>query len=441
MAGSSGLSAGRPLWQGRGLAMVGIILVAFSLRSAVASLSPVIDHIARDFAVSSVVVGLIGAAPPVCFAVFGLLTPLFERRFGLERVAIAAITLMATGLLLRGLAFDSVSLLAATAVVFAGVGSGNVLLPPLVKKYFPDRIGVMMTVYSTTLAVSTFLPPLVAVPVADSLGWRVSLGMWGVVAAVALVPWVTLLIRERSAPVVRASPRVVEDDPDDGHHDVQDAVAVATGPISTAPANPRYFGRLWRLPLAWALALVFGTSSTMAYVSFAWLPTLLVDVGGVSPATAGFLLSLFALIGLPCSLIVPILVVRFQATRPLFFVAVAGGLVGLAGLLFVPTVALPLWVCIFGLTAIMFPLSLVLLSIRARNPESAVALSGFVQSIGYAIAAVFPLLVGLLHETTGGWRVPLVVVAAVLVVSIPAGIVAGRRRTIEEEWERRYGRW
>jgi CP family cyanate transporter-like MFS transporter len=149
----------QPLWRGRALALIGIVLVAFSLRSAVASLSPVIDHIAEDFAVSSVVVGLIGAAPPVCFALFGLLTPVLERRFGLERVAVAAIALIAAGLLLRSLAVDSTSLLAATAVVFAGVGSGNVLLPPLVKKYFPDRLGLMMTVYSTTMAVSTFVPP------------------------------------------------------------------------------------------------------------------------------------------------------------------------------------------------------------------------------------------------------------------------------------------
>lgn len=433
-------SAARPLWQGRAVALIGIVLVAFSLRSAVASLSPVLDHVADDFAVSSVVVGLIGAAPPVCFAIFGLLTPLFERRFGLERVAVAAIVLMAAGMLLRGFAVDSASLLAATALVFAGVGSGNVLLPPLVKKYFPDRIGLMMTVYSTTLAASTFLPPLVAVPLADSLGWRVSLGMWGVFAAIALVPWVTLMLRERLAPMP-APVEAGEIDPTDGIHDVRDAVAVATGPIATAPANRRSFGRLWRLPLAWALALVFGTSSTMAYVSFAWLPTLLVDIGGVTPATAGLLLSLFALIGLPCSMIVPILVVRQQATRPLFFVAVAGGVIGLLGLLLAPTVALPLWVGFFGLTAIMFPLSLVLLSIRARTPESAVALSGFVQSIGYAIAAVFPLLIGLLHDTTAGWQVPLLVIGAVLILSIPAGIVAGRRRTIEDEWERRHGRW
>lgn len=431
----------RPLWQGRALALVGIVLVAFSLRSAVASLSPVIDHVAADFPVSPVIVGLIGAAPPVCFAIFGLLTPLFERRFGLERMAVAAITLMALGMLLRGVAVDSTSLLAATAVVFAGVGSGNVLLPPLVKKYFPDRLGIVMTIYSTTLAVSTFLPPLVAVPVADSLGWRVSLGMWGIVAGIALVPWVALLLKNGSRAGEPVKTELLVPDPTDGVNDMQDAVAVATGPISTSPANRRYFARLWRLPLAWALAIVFGASSTMAYVSFAWMPTMLVDIGGVTPATAGFLLSLFALIGLPCSLLVPILVVRFQATRPLFFVAVGGGLVGLVGLLLAPTVALPLWVSIFGLTAIMFPLSLVLLSIRARTPESAVALSGFVQSIGYAIAATFPLLIGLLHETTAGWQIPLLVIAGVLIVAIPAGIVAGRRRTVEDEWEHRHGRW
>lgn len=440
MSGSLSAPQGRPLWQGRTLALIGIVLVAFSLRSAVASLSLVLDHVAQDFPVAPVIVGLIGAAPPVCFALFGLLTPLFERRFGLERMAVVAIVLMAAGMLLRGLAPDSWSLLAATAVVFAGVGSGNVLLPPLVKKYFADRLGVMMTAYSTTLAVSTFLPPLVAVPVADSLGWRISLGMWGVVAALALVPWVTLLVRSRGDE--RAVPtELLVPDPTDGVDDVRDAVAASTGPITTQSANPRVFGRLWRLPLAWALALVFGTSSTMAYVAFAWLPTILVDLGGVTPATAGFLLSLFALVGLPCSMLVPVLVVRFQATRPLFFVAVVAGLVGLGGLLLFPTVALPLWVAIFGLTAIMFPLSLVLLSIRARTPESAVALSGFVQSIGYAIAAVFPLLVGLLHDTSGGWQVPLLVVAGVLVVSVPAGIIAGRRRTIEDEWERRHGRW
>lgn len=430
----------QPLWRGRALALIGIVLVAFSLRSAVASLSPVIDHVAEDFTVSSVVIGMIGAAPPVCFAVFGLLTPLFERRFGLERVAVVAIALIAAGLLLRGLSVDSTSLLAATAVVFAGVGSGNVLLPPLVKKYFPDRLGLMMTVYSTTMAVSTFVPPLVAVPIADTAGWRVSLGLWGVFAAIALVPWVAMLVAHRTDAVTTATARADSESARverEGH----DAASVATGPISTAPASPRVFGRLWRLPMAWSIALVFAASSTIAYVSFAWLPTIMIDVGGVSPANAGLLLSLFGIMGLPCSLLVPILIVRLQATRPVFFVAIACGLVGLAGMLFFPTVAMPLWVGFFGLAAALFPLALVLLSIRARTPESAVALSGFVQSIGYAVAAVFPLLIGLLHDATDSWLVPLWLLVGVLIAVIPAGWIAGRRRTIEEDWERRHGSW
>jgi len=287
------------------------------------------------------------------------------------------------------------------------------------------------------MAVSTFLPPLVAVPVADTLGWRVSLGMWGVFAAIALVPWVTMLLTNRTtaAEEEAAEPPLVR------RMSAQDAVAAATGPITTLPANPRIFGRLWRLPLAWSLALVFAVSASMAYASFAWLPSILIDVGGVTPATAGFLLSVFAAVGLPCSMVVPVLVVRFQAARPVFFTAAAAGLIGLAGLLFAPGAGLVLWVIVFGVTGAMFPLSLVLLSIRARTPESAVALSGFVQSIGYGIAALFPLMLGVLHESTGGWQVPLLVLAAGLVVSAPAGWMAGRRRTIEDEWERRYGRW
>jgi len=427
----------RPLWQGRALALLGIVLVAFSLRSAVASLSPVIDHVAEDFPVSSVVIGLIGSAPPVCFAVFGLLTPLFERRFGLERVAIAAIALMSLGLLLRGLSFDSGSLLGTTALVFAGVGSGNVLLPPLVKKYFPDRLGLMMTIYSTTMAVSTFLPPLFAVPVADSLGWRISLGMWGVVAVLALVPWVTLLVSGRADAGAADPFGELDDDGIEGF----DPAAMGTGPISTTPANPRVFGRLWRLPLAWALAIVFAASASMAYASFAWMPTMLVDIGGVSPSTAGLLLSVFAAVGLPCSLVVPVLVVRFQATRPLFAFAIGAGLVGIAGLMFAPKAALALWVIIFGLSPLLFPLILVLLSIRSRTPESAVALSGFVQSIGYAVAALFPLVLGVLHQATGGWQAPLLLLAALLIVACPAGWIIGSGRTIEDEWERRYGRW
>lgn len=430
------MSVAQPLWRGRALAVLGIMLCAFSLRSAVASLSPLLDHVSADFELPTAIVGLIGTAPPVCFAVFGLCTPLLERRLGLERVTVIALVVIAAGLILRGLAGGAVPLLLTSAVIFAGVGMGNILLPPLVKKYFPDRIGAMMTVYTTAMALSTFLPPLVAVPVADAVGWRVSLGLWGVFALAGALPWIGMLITGR----VRAADASTR--PATRPATSRDPAELATGPIAVAPANSRAFTRLVRLPLAWAIAVVFGTSSIMAYVSFAWLPAIVTDAAGVSATVAGLLLSLFAIMGLPASLLVPVLVVRFQATRSLFLVAAVSGLVGIVGLLlWSDRISVWLWVPVFGLVGALFPLALVLISIRARTGESAVALSSFVQSFGYIFAAVFPFLVGVLHEMTGGWTVSLLVVGAVLMASIPFGLIAARNRTVEDEWELRHGRW
>lgn len=436
------MTSARPLWRGRALAVIGILLCAFSLRSAVASLSPVVDLIGDDFEVSPAVLGVIGTLPPACFAVFGILTPMLERRLGIERLTVIALGAITVGLIGRGLAADTVGLLAGTAVIFAGVGMANILLPPLVKKFFADRLGVMMTIYTTTMAFSTFLPPLVAVPVADALGWRFSMAMWAAFALAGVIPWIVMLLRPATPAVAdRRAPGhpVAEEtaEPDDA-----EAVFAATGPIATAPTNLRLFARLARIPLVWALALTFATSSTMAYVSFAWLPSILIDTAGVDAATAGFLLSLWAFIGLPASLIVPVLVVRFQATRLLFVVGSLTALTGLVGLMLAPLPELLwLWMTLFGMVGLLFPLALVLISIRSRTPESAVLLSSFVQSTGYVLAAIFPLLVGILHDATGGWTVPLIAVAAVLVITFPAGIIAGRRVTVEDEWERRHGRW
>jgi CP family cyanate transporter-like MFS transporter len=406
------MSPARPLWKGRATAIVGIVLLAFSLRSAVASLSPLIAQIHREFDVPAVAIGLLGAAPPACYAVFGILTPGLERRFGPQRLAVAALTVLAVGLAARGVVGNVVGLLGATALVFGAVGIGNILMPPLVKAYFPDRLGLMTTAYTTTMAVATFLPPLVAVPLADATSWRFALAVWAVPAAVAIVPWVTLAVRSRN---------------DDAGALVED--------------RPPVLSRLLRLPLAWAITAAFAASASLAYSSFMWLPTILHDIAGVSPAQAGVLLSLFAAIGLPVSLIVPTLIARFHLVRTLFVVAAAVGVIGIGGLLVAPATATWLWVSIFGLTALLFPLVLTLLGMRARTHGAAVALSGFVQSIGYAIAAVFPIMIGLLHDVTGGWTASLCVLAVIAVAALPAGLVAARRSTVEADWERRHGPW
>ncbi|MFS0866125.1 MFS transporter [Microbacterium sp. 179-B 1A2 NHS] len=402
----------RPVWRGRTLALVGIVLIALSLRSAVASLSPLYDAIGEDFALPAAVVGLIGTVPPLCFAVFGFLASGIERRFGLERTTIVALGVVTIGLVARALATDATGLLAGSALVFAGVGVGNVLLPALCKKYFPDRLGLLTTLYSTMMAVSTSVPPLIAVPVANAAGWRFSLGLWAVFALVGMIPWLVLAVRSRAA----------------------------AAEVDVEGVSPRVFGRLWRLPTAWALAVAFFASSTFAYTSFAWLPKILIDVADITPSVAGVLLSVFALVGFPASLLIPALVTR-GVVMPLFIVAAGSGIVAVAGLLLAPSAAPWLWVTLLGVTPMLFPVVLTMVGLRTRSHDATVALSSFVQSLGYGVTMVAPLAFGLLHDATESWSGPLIILGGIAVLAVPAGFVLSRRRTVEEEWEQRHGGW
>lgn len=393
------------------LAAAAIVLLALTLRIAVASLSPLLVVIGRDFALPAAVVGLIGMAPPVAFALSGMVAPAIERRLGLERSVLIAAVVAAVMLALRAASVDAWTLLAATAGVFAAVGVVNVLIPAVVKKYFPERIGLMTTVYTTTMAVATFTPPLVAVPLAAAVGWRGSFVTWAVVALAAVVPWIAMSLRARAS---RAD--LVEE------------------------PRTSVLSRVVRVPQTWALVVTFAVNSSIAYGLFAWLPPLLIDVAGVDAAAAGGLLALFSFMGLPVSLIVPLLVQRIGRTTPFYAAAVISGLLGAGGLLFAPEAATVLWVVLIGIPPLLFPMVLVLFGLRTRAHDTAVALSGLVQSVGYGLAALMPLAIGLTHELTGGWTAALVLLGAAVVCAVPAGLVVARRETIEDAWERRTGR-
>ncbi|TYL52356.1 CynX/NimT family MFS transporter [Agromyces mariniharenae] len=398
-------TAPRPLWAGRSLALIGIVLVAFNLRTAVASLSPILTILERDVTLAPAVVGLLGMLPPLCYAIFGILTPLIAKRFDLEPTLVVALAALTVGLLGRGLAGDALWLVLASTLTFAAIGVGNVLLPPLVKRYFPDRVGLLTAVYVTALSVSTFVPPLVAVPVADASGWRVSLGEWAFVAVLSLVPWIAIMLR----------PHVDQ---------------AADLPEEAERGLLRY---AVRSPLAWALAILFTIPGINAYAMFAWIPPILHDIAGTTPAQAGALLSLFAAMGLPASIIVPIVAARWGHVKLLVGIAIVSFVAGYLGLLLAPATATWLWVALIGNGPLLFPLTLVLVNLRTRTHAGSVALSGFVQSVGYLIVAIGPLAVGLLHEAVGGWTWPLLFLLATIVPAAIAGVVAARPRYFEDE--------
>lgn len=392
------------LWRGRSAALIGILLIAMSLRTPVAALSPILDQIGDEIVLDPVLLGFIGAAPPLAFAASGFAAPWLARRFGLERTVFASIIVMGLGHLGRALASDSISLALTSVITLFGVGIGNVLLPALVRRYFPDRVGLLTALYAAVLSISTALPPLVAVPVADSVGWRWSLGVWMIVALVAALPWIAAL---------RIGP-------------------AAVSAVGVAPAVG--IARMLASPTAWALGVVFGVSSFTAYAGFAWLPSILIDRAGVDAATAGQMLAVFAIMGFPTALLVPVIAARRPGSAApmvlLGAVLFAGGAVGLL----VAPAELPwVWVASSGLGALLFPLSLVLINLRSGSSSTTVAVSGFVQTVGYLVGAVGPFLLGVLHDVTGGWQVPLVVLLLCVVALVPAAAILARGRRVDDE--------
>ncbi len=401
----------RPLWHGRTLALLGILLVAANLRTAVAALSPIFAQIRVDFALSSIAVGVLGMLPPVCFAIFGIVAPAFTRRASLETVMVFSLAAILLGDIVRAFSGSFVVLAVGSAIAFAGMGVGNVLLPPLVKRYFPDRIGLVTSLYATVMSVSTFLPPLIAVPVADSLGWRTAVGMWAALSLLAALPWLRILVSHKPA------------HPD---HDVE-----------VEEPQPRLLGRVRHTAIGWSLTVVFAVSSVNAYAMFAWLPEILHDTAGSDPAEAGALLSLYAAMGFPAALLVPLLAARLKNVALLVYAGAASFVIGYLGLILAPSTATWVWVVFAGLGPLLFPLSLVLINVRTRTHEGAVALSGFVQGVGYTLGALGPLVVGVLHQVTGQWTLALVVLLATAGAAAVAGSIVARPHQLEDSFRLR----
>ena len=403
-----------PLWAGRSLALVGILLVALSLRTAVAAISPIIAEINHDIPLSSVGIGLIGMLPPIFFALSGLVGPLVSRRLGLEGAIVVSVGLMVLGHSLRAASGSFPMLLVGSAIALLGVGICNVMLPPVVKRYFPDRIGFVTATYATLMSVSTALPSVLAVPVSDSLGWRFSLAIWAAVAATALVPWIVLLARHR-----------------------RDRAAALLDENSEPEApDAALEGRLWRSPVAVAIAITFSVSTINAYASFAWLPQIIVDIVDVGPGVGGNLLAVYSIAGLPASIVAPMLVARLRSPAWLIALGVALFVSGYLGLLLAPGSFTVLWVIFAGMGPILFPVCLVLINTRTRTHTGSVALSGFAQAVGYTIGAFGPLLVGVLHDATGGWTVPLVFLLVISLAGLYGAVVLARPGFVEDQLRR-----
>ncbi|WP_155838453.1 MFS transporter [Arthrobacter castelli] len=456
--------AGR--FRGRLLVLAGILLFGITLRMAVTAVSPLISRIGEDITLSAATIGLLGTLPTATFAVFGFMTPYVIRWASLERLLGIFIAAAVLGQVGRALVTGTVPFMVLSVVALAGLGAGNVLLPPLVKKYFPDKIGLLTALYSTSLALGTALPPQFAVPVAGSVGWRFSIAMWAAFSLLAAVPWVSLVwgqrrrddgggLQEPGGPAgsaADASTASGEGSADErstaegsaikgrGAEEADVARAGAADPDtgttgttgSTASGSEaRMRINLWKSPLALGLTFMFGCTSLQTYAMFAWLPQMLTEAG-LSAGQAGSMLALFGILGLPLSLLVPIIAARMRNPFPVVMIFLSCFVAGYTGLLLVPEQTTWLWVVLVGLGPGTFPMALVMINLRTRTHVGAGALSGFGQGVGYALACSGPLLFGILEAATGSWLASFAFLGGTLVLLGIGSFIACRPAMLED---------
>lgn len=383
---------------GGALLTVAVVLTALNLRPAITSVGPLLPEMRAALGVSDTWAGVLTTLPGLCFAAAGLGAPWLSRRIGLGRTVAAALLILVAGLLIR-VCNGPIVVLGGTLVATAGIALINVLIPVIIRGSFPAQVGLMTGVYTAALQGGGALGSAVT-PVLDTAlgGWRGALGAWSALALLALAAWVM---------GARGLDR----------------------PGAAAPEIASTRRSLVGSRLAWTVTLFFGTQSFLAYVVLGWLPEVLID-NGISETRAGLLLGLISLIAVPISLIVSPLAARRDSQSGWIVGLGVLGMAGVLGLLIAPAAAPLLWSVLVGLGMSVFSLALTVIALRARDAQETASLSGMAQGFGYLLAGVGPFLFGLLHQVSGGWTVPWLMILAVYLVQTLTGALAGRNRYV-----------
>jgi len=382
------------------LLVVAVAAAGLNLRTAITSLPPLFPDLQTQLHLSTATLSLLAATPVICFGVVSAFTAWLNRRYGEEMILLVALVLLTAGLLLRGVA-PGVMLFPGTVLAASAIAVLNVLLSSMAKRRWPERAGLLIGIYLTTLSAGAILSSLLSVPLYDSSGSvQLALGVWAVPAALAVLLWLPQL-RYRTVGL---------------------APAAADGTVAPARAAVK----VYRYALTWQVTAFMALQSLLYYAALSWLPTIFQDRGD-SAVTAGNLLALMGVGNLTTSLLVPVLAHRRPSQRGLVVPSLIGTAAGLAGCLWAPLGSAPFWVLVLGVSQGSC-LGLAIFFMLARAPDAGVAasLSAFAQSVGYLVASAGPLMVGLLHSATGSWNLPVVLLLVLCAAELATGLLAGR---------------
>ena len=381
------------------MALLGILLVAATLRAPLTGVGPLLGHIRASTGLDAGSAGLLNTLPLLAFGLFSVLAPALGRQLGLERALFAAMVALCVGIAVRSMP-GIAPLFVGTAIGGIAIAVGNVMLPALVKREFPQRIGPLTGLYSVVMTLVSGTAAGVAVPLADNLpgGWRASLPCVLVITIPAALVWLARSRNQAAAP-------------------------------AAARAHAPQAANVWRSWLAWQVTLFTGIQAFNFYILVAWLPSMLHETG-MSPGEAGWMVSLMQLAALLGNIATSWVSGRVRDQKLLGLTISLLCVAGFAGMALFPAWTI-FWICVAGAglgSSLM--LSLAYISLRAATTQQAASLSGMAQSLGYLIGATGPVVCGVLRDWTGSWLPALGLMVAMAGAQAWVAYGAGRSRTV-----------
>ncbi|MGB3751770.1 MAG: MFS transporter [Arcobacteraceae bacterium] len=377
---------------------LGIIFVSFNLRAPITSVGPVIDLIQTEYHLNSSMAGFITTLPLLAFAIFSPFVARINHRFGHGLTMFAALLLIIIGELVRSYT-NVVGLFAGTILIGIGIAIGNVLIPSVIKHKFKKNVGSIISIYITSMCIFAALGSGLSIPISEVSDWNTSLSMWIILALIALLVWLPQLKKSEE-------------------YDNADEIKLEEVIKSKS---------IWKSPLAWWVTLYMGTQSLLFYTLITWIPSILI-FKNFDSHFSGMMLLLFQLVGLPATLLVPIIADKIKHQKLIATIISFLYLIGLVILVFAQSTFSVISSMIFIGLGMGGSISLAIGFITLRTPHAkkAAELSGMSQSAGYLFAAVGPILIGFIYDITKSWTNALLVLIALLVLLILSGLKAGR---------------
>lgn len=385
-----------------------IVAVGLSVRFPITSVSPLLEDIAASYHLTPGGISALSAIPVLLFGLASPLAPLLVRWLGLSRTISALLAALALATLLRPLGPGP--LFTGTVIVGGAIALLGILAPQIIRQNLATRAGFWTGMYTTSFGCSAALGAALTVPLFHALDERtaLALGVWAVPLLVAVGLALSLggRLKDRSTATSRST---------------------ASAPKRPSSAQPLFHSRG-----LWPVTGFFACQALIYFSLTAWLPTIAIS-RGTEPASAGLLLALMSVAGLPASLLAPSLAARERLRVPLLITTALLAFAGVLALAFAPVALLPLAVAFTGIASSgAFGLSIALIVFTTPSIEQTAAYSAVSQGIGYAIAASGPLLAGVLVEHGAAWAHVLVALSCVALAELGFGVASARAARARE---------